>query len=201
MRIQLFVIFLLAGVALLGIMATDVHAQTCGLEYKVGSSGSVSPGGTFSLENNFTNSGSLAIQIISVSLTVDFGTFSAPSSMLPLSVPAGSSQNLNFDVQVPSSASVGNHAASATASFQCNESGTWVTPSISPLVISTTLTVSQSPTTLAAIGLIIIGVIVALVVAVVVLAVMLRRRKRAPPPPTQPYMPPPPPPGQTPPSQ
>jgi hypothetical protein len=179
---------------------TSVHAQpTCIVSYKVGSTGSISPGSTFTVTNNFTNSGTLAIQVTGITLTVDFGIFSE-SSGLPLSVPAGTTQSSTFDVQVPSSASVGDHAASFSASLQCYESGSWVTPSFSPLVLSTTLPVSPSPTTLAAIGLIIIGVIVALVVVVVVLVVMLRRRKKAAPPPAPAYMPPPPPPPSPPPT-
>jgi hypothetical protein len=181
-------------------MATvTVHGQTCAVTYRVGSVGSVSPGNAFALTNNFTNSGSVLVQVTGIVLTVDFGTFSAPSSSLPLTVAAGTTQSTSFNVQVPSSASVGSHSASVSANIQCNEGGSWVTPSFSPLVISTTMTVAQSPTTLAAIGLAIIGVIVALVVIVIVLVVEMRRKKQAqptPPPPAPSYVPPSPPPGQ-----
>lgn len=198
LRTPYMALVVLATLAFLGTMAVSVHGQTCGIQYKAGSTGSVSPGGTFTLTNNFTNTGSVAIQVTSITLTVDFGTFSAPSSALPLSVSSGGSQSVSFDVQVPSSASVGSHSASASASFQCNESGSWVTPSFSPLVLTTTLTVSQSPGLSAAIGLIILGVIAVLAVVVVVLVVKLRRRKQAPPPTPPAYMPPPPPPSQPP---
>ena len=198
MRTSFLALIILAGLAFLGTIAVSVHGQTCAVQYKVGSTGAVYPGGTFTVTNNFTNTGSVAIQVTSITVTVDFGTFSAPSSGLPLSVSSGASQSVNFDVQVPSSASVGSHAASASASFQCNESGSWVTPSFSPLVLSTTLTVSQSPGISAAIGLTILGIIAALVVVVVVLVVKLRKRKQAPPPSPPPYMPPPTPPSQPP---
>ena len=186
-------------------LASNVRAQgTCGVQYKVGSRGASYPGATVTIVNNFTNSGSLALQITGITVTADFGTFSAPSSSLPLSVPVSSGNELDFDVQVPSSTSQGSHSISASAAFQCYEGSSWVTPSISPLVLSTTFNVGSSPGTSAAIGLAILGAIAALVVAVVVLAVKLRRRKPTapmPPPAYTPPPPPPPPPGQTPPTQ
>jgi len=188
---------------MIGALATTVEAQgTCGIQYKVGSRGASYPGATVTIVNNFTNSGSLAMQVTTITLTIDFGTFSAPSSKLPLSVPVGSTQELDFDIQVPSSASGGSHSISASAGFQCNESGSWVTPSFSPLVLSTTFDVGQNPGTSTLIGAVILGAIVALAVAVVVLVVKLRKRKQATPPPPPQYMPPPPPPpNQAPPGQ
>jgi hypothetical protein len=121
---------------------------------------------------------------------------------LPLSVPVGSAtQELDFDIQVPSSASVGSHPISASAGFQCNESGSWVTPSFSPIVLSTTFNVGQNPGTSALIGLAILGAIVALAVAVVVLVIKRKRKPTAPMPPPAYMPPPPPPPSQTPPGQ
>lgn len=160
------------------------------------------PGATVTIVNNFTNTGSLAMQVTGITLTTDFGTFSAPSSSLPLSVPVSSSNGLDFDIQVPSSASQGSHTVSASAAFQCNEGGTWVTPNISPLVLNTTFSVGANPGISAAIGLAIIGAIIALVVVVVVLVVKLRKRKPAAPMPPPTYTPPSsPPPGQNPPTQ
>jgi hypothetical protein len=174
-------------------IANNVNAQTCGIQYKVGSRGTSYPGATVTIVNNFTNSGSLAMQVTSITVTVDFGTFSAPSSKVPLPVAVGSTQELDFDVQVPSSASIGSHPVSASAAFQCYESGTWVTPSFSPLVLTSNFDVGQNPGTSALIGLAILGAIVALAVAVVVLVIKRKRKPAAPmPPPT--YMPPPPPP-------
>jgi hypothetical protein len=135
-------------------------------------------------------------------VTMDFGTFSAPSSKLPLSVPVGSTnQELDFDLQVPSSASGGSHSFSASAAFQCYESGSWVTPSFSPLVLTSTFNVGQNPGTSALIGLAILGAIVALAVTVVVLVIKRRRKPVAPMPPPAYMPPPPPPPSQTPPGQ
>jgi hypothetical protein len=183
---------------MLSAITNNVEAQTCGIQYKVGSRGASYPGSTVTIVNNFTNSGSLAMQVTGITVTIDFGTFSAPSSSLPLSVPVGTSQELDYDIQVPSSASMGSHSVSASASFQCNESGTWVTPSFSPLVLSTTFTVGQNPGTSALIGLSILGAIVALAVAVVVLVIKRRRKPAAPmAPPAYVPPPPPPPPGQT----
>ncbi len=187
---------------MLGAITDSVEAQgTCGIQYKVGYRGASYPGSTVTIVNNFTNSGSLAMQVTSVTVTIDFGTFSAPSSSLPLSVPVGSTdQGLDFDIQVPSTASVGSHPVSASAAFQCNESGTWVTPSFSPLVLTGgSFPVGQNPGTSALIGLAILGAIVALAVAVVVLVIKRKRKPAAPMPPPAYMPPPPPPPSQTPP--
>ncbi len=83
---------------------------------------------------------------------------------------------------------------SASAGFQCYEGSSWVTPSFSPIVLSTTFNVGQNPTTSGAIGLAILGAIIALAVAVVVLVVKLRKRKPAAPTAPPGYAPPPPPP-------
>ncbi len=196
LRSQLVALLALVSLAMLGVISTNVEAQgTCGIQYKVGSRGASYPGATVTIVNNFTNSGSLAMQVTSITLTVDFGTFSAPSSKVPFSVPVGSTnQELDFDVQVPSSASVASHPLSASAAFQCYESGTWVTPSFSPLVLTSTFNVGQSPGTATLIGAVILGAIAALAVAVVVLVVKLRKRKQVAPPPPPAYMPPTPPP-------
>lgn len=165
----------------------------CGLQYKVGSVGAVFPGGSFTFFNNFTNTGSVQLNVVSITLTTDIGTFSPPSG-LPLQVAAGATKELDMTVQVPSSASVGAHPASASASFQCFDPSTsqYVIPSFSPLVIQTTLTVSQNPSTAGLIGSIVLGVIVALVVAVVLLVVRLRRKRGMEAMPPTPAQPPPP---------
>ena len=188
---------------MVGALASNVRAQSCGVQYKVGSRGTSYPGATVTIQNNFTNTGTVTLQVTGITVTADFGTFSAPSSSLPLSVTAGSSNEVDFDVQVPSSTSTGSHPVSASASFQCYEGSSWVTPSFSPLVLSTTFNVGANPGLSAAIGLAILGAIAALVVVVVVLAVMLRRRKTTAPMAPPPYTPPPPapPPGQVPPTE
>ena len=193
LRKQIALLLILTSVVTLGSLASTVRAQTCGMQYQLTSRGASYPGATVTLVNNFTNSGSDALQVTGITATTDFGTFSAPSSKLPLSVPASGGE-LDFDIQVPSSASVGSHSFSSSAAFQCYEGGSWVTPSISPLVVSSKFDVGQSPGTSAAIGLVILGAIAALVVAVVVLVVKLRRRKPITPLPPPAYTPPPPPP-------
>lgn len=196
------VLLVLTSLVMLAALSNSVEAQgTCGIQYKVGSRGVSYPGATVTIVNNFTNSGSLAMQVTTITLTIDFGTFSAPSSKLPLSVSVGSTQELDFDIQVPSSASNGSHPFSTSAGFQCNESGSWVTPSFSPIVLSTTFNVGQNPGTSSLIGLAILGAIAALAVAVVVLVIKLRKKKPAAPIPPPAYIPPPPPPSQAPPGQ
>jgi hypothetical protein len=200
LRKQLVILTVLTSLVMLGMLSNNVAAQNCGVQYQVSSKGASYPGATVTIANNFTNSGSFAVQITAITLTIDFGTFSAPSSQLPLSVPIGSTQELDVDIQVPSSASGGSHSFSASAAVQCSESGSWITPSFSPLVLTTTFNVGQNPGTSALIGIAILGAIVALAVAVVVLVIKRRRKPAAPMPPPA-YVPPPPPPGQTPPTQ
>lgn len=200
MRKQIALLLVLASLVAIGSHGSNVRAQGCAVQYQIASRGTSYPGATVTLVNNFTNSGSVALQVTGITLTADFGTFSPPSSKLPLSVAVGTTSELDFDVQVPSSASQGSHSTSASATFQCYEGGSWVTPSFSPLVLSTKFNVGSSPGTSAAIGLAILGAIGALIVAVVVLAVKLRRRKPPTPMAPPPYTPPPPP-SPTPPTQ
>lgn len=150
------------------------------LQYVVGSKGSAYPGGTFTLANNFTNAGTVQLNIVSVVTTTDFGTFSPPSG-LPFVLTVGQKKELDMDILVPSSASTGSHSFSASAGFQYMDPSTsqWVTPSNSPLVIQTNLTVGQSPSTAGLIGSLILGVIAALVAVVIVLVFRLRRKRAA----------------------
>ena len=187
LRLGSLALLALASIAFLGASTINVHGQTCAAQYQGGTNGSVYAGGTFSVYNTFTNTGSVVIQITSIQLALDFGTYSA-SSGLPLSVPVGTSQTVYFDMQVPSDASLGDHTANTTIGFQCYVNGSWITPSFESTW--STVTIGQNPGASAEIVRIIYGVVIggALVVAGIVVFVFLRRRQ-TPPPPEPSYMP------------
>jgi hypothetical protein len=84
LRKQLVILTVLTSLVMLGMLSNNVAAQNCGVQYQVSSKGASYPGATVTIANNFTNSGSFAVQITAITLTIDFGTFSAPSSQLPL---------------------------------------------------------------------------------------------------------------------
>ena len=109
MRIKYFAMIVLAGAVLLAVGVGNVRGQSCGFDYHFGSNGPVYPGGTFSIYNTFANTGSVDIQITSIEMRLDFATYDAPSSGLPLMVSVGSSQTLYFDIQIPSDVSTGDH--------------------------------------------------------------------------------------------
>ncbi len=168
------------AICLLFFAVQGVQAQASyGLQYVVGSKGAAYQGQEFTAANNFTNTGTVQIQVLQITITTDFGTFTPTG--LPLSISPGQKRTLEMQIQVPSTASVGNHPLSASASFQYLDPSTsqWVTPNESPIVLQTTLTVSQGQSTSLLILGAIFGTIAALVAVVVVLAVKLRRRRRS----------------------
>ena len=189
LRFKYLATFVLAGAAFLAASVGNVYGQGCSLDYQLSSNGVVYPGGAFTIDNSFSNTGSVDIQITSVELRLDFATYDAPSSSgLPLSVPVGSSRSLYFDIQIPSDASVGDHTLTVLIGVQCYESGSWVAAS-SP-VFSSTQTIGQNPAVSASIVQAIYGVTVAGAVAVAgIIAWIMLRRIRAPPPPEPSYMP------------
>ena len=182
--------FVLAGATFLAASVGNVYGQGCAFHYQLGSNGAVYPGGTFTMYNSFSNTGSVDIQITSVELRLDFATYDAPSSSgLPLSVSVGSSRSLYFDIQIPSDASVGDHTLTVIIGVQCYESGSWVTPSESP-VYTSTQTIGQNPAVSATIGQAIYGVTIAGAVAVAgIIGWVMLKRIRAPLPPEPSYMP------------
>ncbi len=155
-----------------------------------------SPGSTSTMINLVRNAGTVAIRVTGITLTFDFGSFSATSG-LPLTVPVGQSGTLNMTVLIPSSTTVGTHSASASIAFQYQDpsSSQWITPSLSPLAVQGSINVQNSGATpegvlaAAATGLF-IGAIGGLVVYL-----LRRRKKRAAatvPPSPQPVVPQPP---------
>ncbi len=156
-----------------------------------------SPGSASTMMNLVKNQGKVAIRVTGITLTFDFGTYSANSG-LPLTIPVGQSSSLNMSVMIPSSTTVGSHSASASIAFQYQDpsSSQWVTPSGSPLVVQGSINVQNS-------GPLPGGVLEAALIGLFagalgggVIAYLLRRRKKrtqatAPPSP-QPAVPQPP---------
>ena len=184
-----------------GFFSATVSGQTYGLQYNLVYTPAY-PGSSTVLVNKFTNSGTVAEQVTGITITSDLGTFTA-SSGLPLSVPVSQTVELNMTEQIPSSASISNHAVSASINFQYQDPSTsqWVTPSTSPLVVQGTITVTTNVGGILAAGLFdaaVIGGIIAAVIVVLVV-VVLRRKKSQPP--AMGYPAPPPPPSTPPPTQ
>jgi len=182
--------------SVIGAMVSSARAPgTFGLQYNLNYVQPILAGGNAKLVNSFTNSGTVPEQVTGISLVLDIGTFTA-SSGLPLSVPVGQTVELNMTEPIPSSASTGAHAVTATINFQYQDpsSGSWVTPSQSPLVVNGSINIANAAS-LANLALIlgaIVGVIV--LVVVVVLVLVLRRRKAGGESMPMPTMPPPSPP-------
>jgi len=178
---------------MVGFLAVTVNGASYGLQYNLIYT-PANPGSSSIMVNKFTNSGTVPEQVTGVTITSDLGTWAA-SSGLPLQVPVGQTVELNMTEQIPSSASVSNHAVTASISFQYQDPSTsqWVTPNTSPLVVQGSINVTNLAgafeTTLFDIG--VIGGIVAAVVAVLTV-VLLRRRKPAQPAMGYPAPPPPP---------
>jgi hypothetical protein len=185
---------------MVGFLAVTVNGQgSYGLQYNLVYT-PVYPGGSTTLVNKFTNSGTVPEQVTGITITSDLGTFTA-SSGLPLQVPVSQTVELNMTEQIPSTATASSHSVTASIDFQYQDPSTmqWVTPNTSPLVVQGSITVTNLVGAFES-TLFDIAIVSAIVVAVVaVLAVVLFRRRK----PAQPVMgyPAPPPPPSPPPTQ
>ena len=172
-------VVLLSLMIVLGPTLQRVHAQNFALQYNLNYSPIPFPGSSTTLINIFTNSGDVPERVTGVTITLDFGTFTMTSG-LPLTVPVGQVVRANMTAQVPSTASVGTHTASASVAFQYQgpNASQWITPTASPLVVQGSIQIQANPSGTAALGFVIIGVIAALAVAVVILVVRMRRKPK-----------------------
>lgn len=104
------------------------------------------PGSTSTMISLLKNQGTVAIRVTAITLTLDFGSYSATSG-IPLVIPIGQSSTVNMSVMIPSSTTVGSHAASTSISFQYQDpnSGQWVTPTLSPLLVQGSMNVQSNP--------------------------------------------------------
>lgn len=173
---------------LLSVLATTViptHAATYNMKYDLTYTGVPFAGGAIVLASNFTNTGQLTIRVTSISFASEFwsnGTRLVTSGLM-FNLTAGTSMEVQTQVFIPASASVGNHVVMATASWQYSNGTGW--HDASPLPTSTTVVVSQTIGSLFAsfATVLVIGVIVtAVAVAAIVIVLVLKKRrsKRAP---------------------
>jgi hypothetical protein len=164
-------------------MTLNVRGQSYNLKYDLGYLGVPFAGGVISIISNFTNTGQLTIRVTGVSFASDFwstGTRQVTSSF-PFNLTAGMNKEVDSRLFIPTTAFIGNHNLTATATWQYSNSSGWF--NAGPVVVSKTVFVSQTIgslfSSLATIFLIGLGV-VAVVVVLVVLIVVRQRRKRKP---------------------
>ena len=152
------------------------YAASYNMNYHLTYTGVPFAGGAIVLLNNFTNTGQLTIRVANISFASDFwpnGTRVLTSGLL-FNLTASTNKEVDTSVLIPTSTSLGTHTLTATASWQFANATGW--HNASPITTSTSVTVSQTISSLFAsfatiliIGLVVAAIIVALVVAVVVL--------------------------------
>lgn len=161
----------------------DTWGQSYNLKYDLGYSGIPFAGGVISLVSGFTNIGQLTIRVTGVSFASDFWTNGTRqlTSEIPFNLTAGMNRPVATPVLIPTSAAIGNHTVTGTATWQFSNSSGWF--NASPVVVSKTVLVSQTIgslfSSLATILLIGLGVVTVVVVLVVFL-VFRQRKKRKP---------------------
>ena len=175
---------LLALITLPFLTTTTVrtYALSFNLKFDLGYSGVPFAGGAIVVASNFTNIGQLTIRVTGVSFASDFwsnGTRQVTSGF-PFNLTAGMNKEVDTPILIPTSASIGNHNVTSTASWQYSSSSGWV--NANPAVTSINANVSQtlgslfsSFVTLLLIGL---GVVAVVVVLAVFLAVKQRKKPK-----------------------
>ena len=135
-------VLLFCLLALKGSEAQDTYQ----LQYNINAKEWTHPGGTFTAVNAFLNKGTVPLRIILVEWATDFGTFRATTG-IPLTLVAGEKKVLEMDIQVPSTASVGNHPLSASATYQYQDPNTfqWPNPQGGPLELEWEIVIVQTP--------------------------------------------------------
>ena len=170
-------IFLLVMiVSLLSATFLQTFATSYNMKYNLTYTGVPFGGGAIILASNFTNIGQLTIRVTNILFASDFwsnGTRQL-TSCLPFNLTAGTSKEVDTPIVVPAGTPTGDHVVTGTASWQYNNSTGW--RDASPVATKTTVTVSQTLSSLFAsltpnliIGLLVVAVVVVSVVAVVVL--------------------------------
>jgi hypothetical protein len=164
----------------------NVHGQSYKLSYDLGYAGIPFAGGLISMVSNFTNIGQLTIRVTSISFASDFWSNRTRviSTGLSLNLTAGMKQIVDSPVLIPSSALIGNHNVTATATWQYNNSSGWF--NASPVTVSKVVLVSQTIDSLfpslATTLLIALGIAGAVVVIGVFLLVRQRKKQAKRPP-------------------
>ena len=175
-------VFSLIILSLSNLVILTAQAQIYSLKYDLGYSGVPFAGGVISMISGFTNTGQLTIRVTGVSFASDFWTNGTRqlTSEVPFNLTAGMNRPVATPVQIPTSATIGNHTVTGTATWQYGNSSGWF--NASSVVVSKSVLVSQtigsllsSFATLLAIGL---GVVAVVVVLVVFLVVRQRRKPK-----------------------
>ncbi len=172
---------------LLIIASVPAQGASFGMNYSLGYSGVPFSGGAIALTSNLTNTGQLTLRVTGISFESDFwsnGTRQITTGF-PFNLTSGASKEVDTQILIPASASIGNHLVTATASWQYSNSSGWF--SASPVFVSKTVLVSQtigslfsSLATILIVGIVVAGMIVVLVV--VSLFRPGRKSKPSPPP-------------------
>lgn len=92
------------------------------------------PGGSLTLESNFTAVGTQPVQITGMTITSDLGTWTIQG--VPFQLGAGHGRRLNNTETIPSSALVGSHTATITVQWLGYDSTTGIWAYAPPLIFS-----------------------------------------------------------------
>ena len=153
------------------------------LKYDLAYSGVPFARGAIVVASNFTNIGQLTIRVTGVSFASDFwsnGTRQVTSGF-PFNLTAGMNKEVDTPILIPTSASIGNHNVTSTATWQYISSSGWV--NANPAVTSINVNVSQTIGSLFSsfVTILLIGLGVAAVVVVLVVFLAVRQRKKPKP--------------------
>ena len=153
------------------------------LKYDLAYSGVPFAGGAIVVASNFTNIGQLTIRVTGVSFASDFwsnGTRQVTSGF-PFNLTAGMNKEVDTPILIPTSASIGTHNVTSTATLQYNSGSGWV--NANPVVTSINVNVSQTIGSLFSsfVTILLIALGVAAVVVVLVVFLVVRQRKKPKP--------------------
>jgi len=167
----------------LSVTTVRSYGLSFSLKYDLGYSGVPFAGGAIVVASNFTNVGQLTIRVTGVSFASDFwsnGTRQVTSGF-PFNLTAGMNKEVDTPILLPTSASIGNHNVTSTATWQYIGTSGWV--NANPAVTSINVNVSQTIGSLFSsfVTILIIGLGVAAVVVVLVVFLAVRQRKKPKP--------------------
>ena len=105
------------------------------------------PGGSAILGVSVQNTGTVPERIVEMTITVDLANSVPSPDQIPLVLAPGERREFDVQVQIPSTASLGEHGAEARASFEYFDAATqqWVTSRYSPMIMNSGLPVYKSP--------------------------------------------------------
>ena len=176
---------LLALIILPLLTATTVrtYGTSFSLKHDIAYSGVPFAGGAIILADNFTNTGQLTIRVTSVSFASDFwsnGTRQITTGF-PFNLTVSMNKEVDTPVLIPTSASIGNHKVTSTASWQYSNSSGWF--NANPVVTSITVNVSQTIESLFSgfVTILLIGLGVAAIAVILVVFLVVRQRRKPKP--------------------